>query len=489
MKNNHKRTTLKFNIFLMFLAMALGLNFVISITSFAFYSDTLNSEIEKTSIGFANSVASGINGNRVRDWLERSRMEEYSLSEKEIISFVKSNNNVKKITVAKMLSNEMQILFEVGFDKVNKHFLNKIPYSDELETIKNDLLYGYHIDPIKDESGQYIISLTPVKSSLDEVECYVICEMSLGDIASERKILINTLIITLMISIFVISAVYLYLKGSLVSPLTRVAEALKRFAEDNRLGDITKRTLLDVKNNSFYEIKKMNEDFLGLINDVKDSSERVEDIGHDIIKNVSGMVNKRNIKDTSNTDAIKDYTLIIFDNLLQKRKYKKLLTDVFMDAVITAVPLYDIGEITISDDILNKTGSLTDEEYELIKRHTESGYELIDEVMGGLHDEYYINVAKDMAKYHHERWDGSGYMSKLKGKQIPFSARVIAVADVFNALVSNKFYRDGKTIDEAFDIIRKGRRKLFDKNIADAFLKGENSVRRIARKYTHNKNE
>lgn len=189
--------------------------------------------------------------------------------------------------------------------------------------------------------------------------------------------------------------------------------------------------------------------------------------------------------DTSNADAIEAYTLIIFDNLRRKRKYKKILTDVFMDAVVTAIPLYDLGEISVSNDILNKTEKLTDEEFEMMKQHTERGRELIEEVMGTLHDEYYIEIAKQIAQYHHERWDGSGYMMSLKGKNIPLPARIIAVADVFNALVSNKTYRKGKTVDEAFEILREGRNKLYDKDIVDAFLLGENSVRMIARMYTN----
>ncbi len=487
MKRNRKSPSLKFNILVNFLVIAFGLNFVIAGISFSFYNDTIKSESNRTSIGMTNSIASGINGNRVNDWIYGKRMEEYSHTKNEVINFVKASDEIEKITVAKMLADDILILFEVGDNLIYGRSFGMIPYSTELEKVKNDLLYGYQIEPIKftKKGESYIMSLTPVKSSDGDTECYVICEISLGGLEEERALLVKALAAALSISTALAILAYLYLNSILVAPLRRIDAGLDAFADDNKLAEKTRSILLDKKQNRIRELENMNKHFVELIDDVSTHSEQVDDFGNDVIKNVSNMVNLRNVSDTSNIDQIKDYTLLIIENLRRKRKYKTQITDMFTDAMITAVPLYDLGELLVSDDILNKNDSLTEEEYAALKKHTEDGVALVDDVIGGIHDEYYVQIAKDMAQYHHEKWNGSGYMAGLKGKEIPLAARIIAVPDVFNALISDKTYRKGKTIEEAFDIIKKGRKVLFDKDVVDAFFQAEKDIRRIAGRYSH----
>lgn len=136
----------------------------------------------------------------------------------------------------------------------------------------------------------------------------------------------------------------------------------------------------------------------------------------------------------------------------------------FTEDVVIAGRLHDIGKIGIQDDILLKKGSLTDEQYELIKKHPEMSYKIIKPVD-------IFGKISDYVLHHHERWNGNGYPHKLKGRSIPIGSRVLAVADTFNALVSNRPYRQAKSIEYALQILFDGKSIEFDQEIVEILFK------------------
>ena len=149
---------------------------------------------------------------------------------------------------------------------------------------------------------------------------------------------------------------------------------------------------------------------------------------------------------------------------------RETLTDPYIELLAKAAPLHDIGKIMVSDTILLKPGKLTAEEFEAIKLHAREGGRIVREVIGGIGDEEYIKIASDVAAYHHEKWDGSGYNEGLSGTDIPLCARIMAIADVFDALISKRCYKEKIPIDEAFDIIRDSGGTHFDPALTDIFL-------------------
>lgn len=149
---------------------------------------------------------------------------------------------------------------------------------------------------------------------------------------------------------------------------------------------------------------------------------------------------------------------------------RETLTDSYIELLVKAAPLHDIGKIAVSDTILLKPGRLTEEEFEKIKLHACEGGRIVREVIGGIGDDEYINIASDMAAYHHEKWDGSGYNAGLSGTDIPLSARIMAVADVFDALISKRCYKEKFPLDEAFKIIKESGGTHFDPALAKIFL-------------------
>lgn len=132
--------------------------------------------------------------------------------------------------------------------------------------------------------------------------------------------------------------------------------------------------------------------------------------------------------------------------------------------------MHDIGKIIVPDHILQKPGRLTAEEFEAIKDHAASGGRIVREVLGSIEETDYIEIASDMAAYHHEKWNGSGYSEGLTQDEIPLSARIMAIADVFDALVSKRCYKSAMPVEEAFEEIERSSGTHFDPRLVTVFL-------------------
>ena len=144
--------------------------------------------------------------------------------------------------------------------------------------------------------------------------------------------------------------------------------------------------------------------------------------------------------------------------------------------------MHDIGKIAVSDVILQKPGRLTNEEFEHMKEHTTAGGRIVVEVLGNIEEKEYIDIAAQIAEGHHEKWDGSGYPNGLSGESIPISARIMAVADVFDALVSERCYKPPMSVDKAFKIIEESGGSHFDPELARLFCNIRNDIEKVLNK-------
>ena len=140
------------------------------------------------------------------------------------------------------------------------------------------------------------------------------------------------------------------------------------------------------------------------------------------------------------------------------------------DLITLAAPLHDIGKMKVPDAILSKPGKLDSREFEIIKTHSVEGAKIIDKIMPKIEDPEYVRFAREMALNHHEKWDGKGYPFGLSQKQIPVSARIMAVADVFDALCSERSYKKAYTVDEAFKILLESKGTHFEPALVDAMV-------------------
>ena len=173
------------------------------------------------------------------------------------------------------------------------------------------------------------------------------------------------------------------------------------------------------------------------------------------------------------------YAVLIAKNLRKNAKYKAVITKDYIDHLDQSAPMHDIGKIGIPDAILQKPGRLTDEEFDKMKEHPVIGGKIIEDTFGHLFDGEYENMAFQVAMYHHEKWNGKGYPTGLAGTDIPLCARIMAVADVFDAVSAKRCYRDALPLEECYRIIENGRGTDFDPDIVDAFMKNKDQVEEV----------
>ena len=164
------------------------------------------------------------------------------------------------------------------------------------------------------------------------------------------------------------------------------------------------------------------------------------------------------------------YVKLLAEELQKRGMYKEQLTQDYIENLTIAAPMHDVGKIAIPDAILQKPGRLTDEEFAIMKTHPAEGAKILENTIQGMESDAYYQIAHDMALYHHEKYDGSGYPCGIRGEEIPLSARIMAVADVYDALRSKRHYKDGFSKGKAMAIMKESRGTHFDAEIDDLFL-------------------
>ena len=192
---------------------------------------------------------------------------------------------------------------------------------------------------------------------------------------------------------------------------------------------------------------------------------------------LANLIETRDMETGEHISRTSSFAKTLAQNARGDGVYASNLTDHFIDLLYVLAPLHDIGKIVIPDRILKKPGRLTEEEFEVMKNHAAVGGKVVKEVLNGVTDEEYIKLASDIATYHHERWDGSGYPKGLKGDEIPLSARIMAIADVYDALISERCYKKAYTIDEAISIIKEEAGTHFDPKLVEVFLNHLDSLK------------
>ena len=208
---------------------------------------------------------------------------------------------------------------------------------------------------------------------------------------------------------------------------------------------------------------------------------RMKNYNSEIVTSFATLVESRDSSTGSHVKRTKSYVKIILDEIKTNNLYSSIMTKDFEDKMMNAAPMHDIGKISIPDTILQKPGKLTDEEYSVIKKHSVLGGEIIQEIFKDMDDKEFLNIAYDVTRYHHEKWNGNGYPEGLVGKEIPFSARIMAIADVFDAISAKRCYRDAMPLDKCFAIIKEGKGVDFDPVLTDLFLNAREKVEKVCK--------
>lgn len=197
---------------------------------------------------------------------------------------------------------------------------------------------------------------------------------------------------------------------------------------------------------------------------------------NDMADGFATMVESRDNNTGGHIRRTKAYVKLMLDKMRDDMYYRRMLSKDYMTNVTNAAPLHDIGKIATPDSILQKPGKLTDEEYAIMKEHSSEGGKIILQTFRDLDNSDFRQIAYEVARFHHEKYNGKGYPDGLKAEEIPLHARIMAIADVFDAISQKRCYRDAMPIDKCFEIIKQGKGTDFDPFLVDIFLKSREEV-------------
>lgn len=216
---------------------------------------------------------------------------------------------------------------------------------------------------------------------------------------------------------------------------------------------------------------------LGIYIDFENPSLRKVTIQRDeMVNGFAAMVECRDNETGGHINRTRGYVDLMLKKMRHDRRYRSVLSRDYLENVSNTAPLHDIGKIATPDDILQKPGRLTPEEYGIMKQHAAIGGDLILHSFRDISNADFRQIAYEVARFHHEKYNGSGYPDGLKGEDIPLHARVMAIADVFDAVSQRRCYRDAMSVEESFSILEKGSGSDFDPNIVRIFLDAKREV-------------
>ena len=219
-----------------------------------------------------------------------------------------------------------------------------------------------------------------------------------------------------------------------------------------------------------------NQEYIAMVNrfntklqeEVEEKTAHIAEMHDNLILSLATMVESRDNSTGGHIKRTSAGVRILVDEIMKTNRLH--LTQEFRRAIIKAAPMHDLGKIAVPDAILQKPGRFEDWEYEKMKAHAAEGGRIVHQVLEGTDDEYFRKIAENVATYHHERWDGSGYPKGLKGLEIPLEARIMAIADVYDALVSKRVYKESMSFEQADRIIMEGMGTQFDKKLEPYYV-------------------
>lgn len=237
-----------------------------------------------------------------------------------------------------------------------------------------------------------------------------------------------------------------------------------------RQGGVSRGYLVDIRDateeNRNLEILS---DFNARLNlEVAEKTRSVENMQQKLVLSLADMVENRDSNTGGHVKRTSDVVRILVEDI-QARQYFPLSDTLAKDLIRTA-PMHDLGKVSIDSSILNKPGRLTPEEFAVMKTHSTISGQMVKILLEGMEEEHLVQTAYHVARYHHERWDGKGYPEGLVGEMIPLEARIMAVADVYDALVSKRVYKEPMGFEKAAQIMREGMGTQFDPNMLLVFL-------------------
>lgn len=462
-----------------------------------FKKSTVN-EHTQLARGTARLAADVIDGDRVDEYLMGDSDDEDYIKTKEMLADILfSSSEIAYLYVYRMEPDGFRVVFDIETEDTPADEVGSmIPYGEEFDPYLPQLLSGERVDPIitNDEYGYLLTVAEPVLNSEGRCVCYAIADVDMKKLNADARSFLTEMI-SVFLGFFILLCVFSIwlIDYNIVIPVNSIVKGMIRLSntpdsQDGMDEDVKMFRSLGIHTGDEIEnlyqtactMTKNQAEQMRSIRRLSDSTAKMQD---GLIITMADLVESRDSDTGAHVQKTAAYVKIIVEGLKKKGYYAHKITPKFMSDVVRSAPLHDIGKINIPDGVLNKPGKLTDEEYEIMKTHTTAGKKIMENAISTVEGDNYLKEARNMAAYHHERWDGKGYPEGIHGEVIPLSARIMAVADVFDALTSPRVYKPAFPLDKALSILEEGKGTQFDPKCIEVFMEALPEVKVILRKY------
>ena len=493
-KKQSNRFSLQFKIILLVASAMLIVAGVVTGISFIHYRRAAIQEQINLAKGVVSVAAKAVDGDKVDEYIEKGfDADGYDFIYQRFFDLANSSENVQFVYAYQIREDGCHVVFDADTPELEGSAPGELVEFDEaFLNVLPSLLAGDKIDPIiSNEKFGWLLSVyEPVFDSAGKCKCYIGVDINMNQITIDGYQFLARVVSLLVGFFLLILAITIWLaEYNVILPINAMSLSTGHFAYDSgsaREEAVESLRELDIKTgdeieNLYHSVTKTTEDMVAAIENEEHQKQVVTKMQNGLILVLADMVESRDECTGQHVRKTAAYTDVIMRELKKEGVYTDKLTDAFVSDVFNSAPLHDIGKIKVSDVILNKPGKLTNEEFEIMKTHTTAGSEVIEHAMRLVSekDSAYLKEANNLALYHHEKWNGTGYPMGLKGEQIPLSARIMAVADVFDALVSVRSYKKSFTFEQAMDIIKEGSGTHFDPAIVKAFVNASDQVRKV----------
>ncbi|MBR3250962.1 MAG: HD domain-containing protein [Erysipelotrichaceae bacterium] len=495
--HTHGQASLRNKLLMAIIIVTTAIAFVMAGISYMQYRNETISNNMRVGTGTAKMAASCIDGDMVDEYIEKGEEAYRYLEIKTQLAAIKeSSNDIEYVYVYRILPDGCHVVFDIDTAEVEGSKPGEIiEFDPSFTPYLDELLAGKQIEPIvsDDKFGWLLTVYEPVKDSNGVTQCYACVDISMARVQT-NQIAFLTKVISLFLGFFITIIIFaLWLaEYNILLPINTMAIAARDFtvqSTEGREESVENFKNLQISTNdeieNLYDSFSMTiEETISYLVETQKQAAALNKMQNGLIMVLADMVESRDQCTGDHVRKTAAYCRIILEQLKKDGLYTDQLTSSFIDDVVNSAPLHDIGKIKVPDSILNKPGKLTDEEFEIMKTHTSAGNEIIQQAMELVStDSGYLKEAKNLATYHHEKYNGKGYPVGLSGEDIPLSARVMAVADVFDALVSRRSYKEPFSFEKAMQIIEEGSGSHFDPNIVKAFFEAKDKVKEVSEKF------
>ncbi|MEM6986932.1 MAG: HD domain-containing phosphohydrolase [Pseudomonadota bacterium] len=391
---------------------------------------------------------------------------------------------VNSVQAGFMLESVLKVL--VGVSAVGYFIATDTLLCNELQTGRDHVERGenHHLDSARRSFSRRFLIITLISLTIVAVVLVLLVNKQLLVMSWTETAPTNSLRLGIVIeSIFVVAVVAAYVCRTMHSASKLLAFYLRN--QQHALEMVSagnyEHAVPVVSNDEFGDIARHTN---RMIDTIIERSAELQRTQNATILALAALAETRDNETGAHITRTQHYVKALADHLSAQPEYRDQLTPEVVDLIYKSTPLHDIGKVGIPDNVLLKPGKLTDDEYQIMKTHTELGLNALEVVEAELGSSNFLCYAKDVVATHHERWDGKGYPAGLAGEDIPLCGRLMAVADVYDALISERVYKPAFDHDTARDIIVEGRGTQFDPAVVDAFLACEASFANIAKRLT-----